>query len=345
MIGVTNSVSQQDARSLLYDNFEVPSGLIALWVGDSANIPSGWLICDGNNGTPDLVQRYPKIDSTASGSTTNGDLSATSDGHSHSVVSNNSDNDFASDGNNRVGTGSSSTVNITVEARPSTTDYIFIMSDGNGVIEEDVTPLGDSLQRGLGLSKNDGSGTLDSDQRNLRGVTSNAGGKIGSDSVNYSHNHSWPRPNAEPGVLGEPPNPGFKINGANPSPSSAEAAIPSVKLYVLTVTTRYGIGPDEYPNKLFLYAGDMSDLDSSWELVTSYDGKYILGTATDGEAGNIDNSTTNLADTESHQHSISNANATDGGTSSGDETTSDSDSFSSSAGEPDRTSLKLVRRQ
>src|SRR6185369_12849934 len=32
----------------------IPAGLIAMWGGLVANIPSGWLLCDGQNGTPDL---------------------------------------------------------------------------------------------------------------------------------------------------------------------------------------------------------------------------------------------------------------------------------------------------
>ena len=36
----------------------VPSGLIAIWHGLLANIPSGWVLCDGNNGTPDLLARF-----------------------------------------------------------------------------------------------------------------------------------------------------------------------------------------------------------------------------------------------------------------------------------------------
>jgi len=36
----------------------IPSGLIAMWSGTNANIPSGWNLCDGNNGTPDLTDRF-----------------------------------------------------------------------------------------------------------------------------------------------------------------------------------------------------------------------------------------------------------------------------------------------
>ena len=36
----------------------IPAGLIALWSGSADAIPSGWALCDGNNGTPDLRDRF-----------------------------------------------------------------------------------------------------------------------------------------------------------------------------------------------------------------------------------------------------------------------------------------------
>ena len=36
----------------------VPSGTIAIWRGSVATIPAGWVLCDGNNGTPDLRSRF-----------------------------------------------------------------------------------------------------------------------------------------------------------------------------------------------------------------------------------------------------------------------------------------------
>lgn len=33
-------------------------GIIAIWSGDSGDIPFGWKLCDGNNGTPDLRDRF-----------------------------------------------------------------------------------------------------------------------------------------------------------------------------------------------------------------------------------------------------------------------------------------------
>ena len=34
------------------------AGMIMLWSGSSATIPSGWLLCDGTNSTPDLRNRF-----------------------------------------------------------------------------------------------------------------------------------------------------------------------------------------------------------------------------------------------------------------------------------------------
>lgn len=49
---------------------EIPSGQIIMWAGALSNIPSGWVICDGNNGTPNLMGDFLKghPDSTSSGS-------------------------------------------------------------------------------------------------------------------------------------------------------------------------------------------------------------------------------------------------------------------------------------
>lgn len=40
------------------DAIGVPTGGIIMWSGSTANIPSGWVLCDGTAGTPDLRDRF-----------------------------------------------------------------------------------------------------------------------------------------------------------------------------------------------------------------------------------------------------------------------------------------------
>lgn len=47
----------------------VPSGVIAMWSGTVANVPTGWNICDGTNSTPDLRERFIVGSATDSGAT------------------------------------------------------------------------------------------------------------------------------------------------------------------------------------------------------------------------------------------------------------------------------------
>tara|TARA_B100001059_G_C17838207_1_gene589752 strand:+ start:1047 stop:2099 length:1053 start_codon:yes stop_codon:yes gene_type:complete len=48
----------------------IPTGLIAMWSGTNASIPSGWNLCDGNNSTPNLTDRF--ILGRAAGTNTGG---------------------------------------------------------------------------------------------------------------------------------------------------------------------------------------------------------------------------------------------------------------------------------
>lgn len=77
--------------SLLTGIEGVPSGVIALWSGSTASIPSGWVICDGTNSTPDLRDRFVvgagntyAVDATG-GSNTVTLAEANLPGHTHSV--------------------------------------------------------------------------------------------------------------------------------------------------------------------------------------------------------------------------------------------------------------------
>ncbi len=43
----------------------LPAGCIVMWAGTIATIPAGWVICDGNNGTPNLLAKFIKGVATA----------------------------------------------------------------------------------------------------------------------------------------------------------------------------------------------------------------------------------------------------------------------------------------
>ncbi len=69
----------------------IQTGMIIIWSGSIADIPPGWLLCDGNNGTPDFSDRFIRStvnegdigDKTTSG---NHKHSFIADGHYHQIV-------------------------------------------------------------------------------------------------------------------------------------------------------------------------------------------------------------------------------------------------------------------
>lgn len=64
------------------------SGMIMLWSGSTGSIPSGWVICDGNNSTPDLRNRFVVgAGDTYSVDATGGSADATLPTHTHTATS------------------------------------------------------------------------------------------------------------------------------------------------------------------------------------------------------------------------------------------------------------------
>ncbi len=45
-------------QCLIGGGSSVPSGAINMWSGTVASIPTGWSLCDGSNGTPDLTDKF-----------------------------------------------------------------------------------------------------------------------------------------------------------------------------------------------------------------------------------------------------------------------------------------------
>jgi hypothetical protein len=65
-----------------------PAGVIVLWSGSIGSIPSGWVLCNGNNGTPDLRNRFiVGAGSTYSVDATGGSADAIVVSHTHTATS------------------------------------------------------------------------------------------------------------------------------------------------------------------------------------------------------------------------------------------------------------------
>jgi len=96
----------------------VPSGCILMWSGAITAIPSGWVICDGNNSTPNLTDRFViHADADSGGTNDVGDTggSATTGAHTltisempshdHDMTGRNQDRSDVTDGLRTSGMG------------------------------------------------------------------------------------------------------------------------------------------------------------------------------------------------------------------------------------------------
>jgi len=90
----------------------VPPGIIAAWSGVLSSIQSGWLLCDGNNGTQNLIDRFLQGITTAA--TNQGTT-----GGSHTKTVNGSWT-FAGDTTTRV-------AGFTIDIRPKYYEVAWIM--------------------------------------------------------------------------------------------------------------------------------------------------------------------------------------------------------------------------
>jgi hypothetical protein len=115
----------------------IPTGVILMWSGSIASIPSGWLLCDGTNSTPDLRNRFiVGAGSTYAVAATGGSADAIVVSHTHTATSvvtdpqhnhslpiqNYPGNGFISGGGNAYGTGSGTTGSASTGITVSTTN-------------------------------------------------------------------------------------------------------------------------------------------------------------------------------------------------------------------------------
>lgn len=65
----------------------IPAGMISIWYGAIGSVPSGWYLCDGSNGTPDLRDRFiVGAGSTYSVAATGGSTDAIVVSHTHTAT-------------------------------------------------------------------------------------------------------------------------------------------------------------------------------------------------------------------------------------------------------------------
>jgi hypothetical protein len=66
----------------------IPAGVIVMWSGSIATIPSGWLLCNGSSGTPDLRDRFVVgAGTTYAVAATGGSANAVVVSHTHTATS------------------------------------------------------------------------------------------------------------------------------------------------------------------------------------------------------------------------------------------------------------------
>jgi hypothetical protein len=81
----------------------VPTGIITMWYGTTGSIPSGWIVCDGANDTPDLRSMF------VLGASSDGDVGITGG----SLVHNHACPSLSDAGYHRHGVGGTSGGNST----------------------------------------------------------------------------------------------------------------------------------------------------------------------------------------------------------------------------------------
>ena len=88
--GGTGAASASAARTNLdvaQAVYSVPAGGIIMWSGSIASIPTGWLLCNGTSGTPDLRNRFViGAGSTYAVASTGGSADAIVVSHTHTAT-------------------------------------------------------------------------------------------------------------------------------------------------------------------------------------------------------------------------------------------------------------------
>lgn len=128
----TESVSVKSAEGniiTLTPAVVFPSGVICMWSGSIASIPSGWVICDGNNSTPNLTNRfvYGANEGASAGNASVGSTGGRTPAGNDSAVTAASGTAPATDYNSNVDANSQNSTSHTHDVMPPYYALAFIM--------------------------------------------------------------------------------------------------------------------------------------------------------------------------------------------------------------------------
>tara|TARA_R110002051_G_scaffold284449_1_gene346593 strand:+ start:559 stop:1146 length:588 start_codon:yes stop_codon:yes gene_type:complete len=135
--------------SLITGISEVPTGVIMMWAGILANIPAGYNLCDGTNGTPNLIAKFIRsvaTDATEPGSTGGAD-SITLTGAESGLVSHTHTSSLTDPGHGhdfKADTGAGSSGNYSASGGGSMSGYVLDNTTGitvgvNSVVAADAS--------------------------------------------------------------------------------------------------------------------------------------------------------------------------------------------------------------
>ncbi len=86
-LNVTGNINVVNGNINVQGSDIIPGGLIVMWSGAYDEIPSGWALCNGSNGTPNLTDRFIYGVNASYASGNDGDINATggTSSHSHTI--------------------------------------------------------------------------------------------------------------------------------------------------------------------------------------------------------------------------------------------------------------------
>jgi hypothetical protein len=119
----------------------IPAGIISMWSGSIASIPTGWLLCDGTNSTPDLRNRFiVGAGSTYAVAATGGSADAIVVSHTHTITDPGHFHSINAGGTaNNQPTGGG-TINLAVSNTSTATTGITIDSAGSSGTNANLPP-------------------------------------------------------------------------------------------------------------------------------------------------------------------------------------------------------------